>query len=147
MNKKVSLTILIILLTVIIALFVSASSLLTKEFFSIPFGNILVWIGFISLQLFVYIINNGFKRSKSIIGKTIKYLMIALIIISVFWFGLAYILSGNTSFNFNSNSTGYAGSPKASILYWNIIYTLVIAPLILMISYSLLRFFERLNQH
>ena len=145
MSKRTLLFILISVLLLIIFLFATGSSVLTKNVVGIPLGNIMVWIGFISLQFLVFTIKNRFKSSNSIIGKIIRFLMKTLIVISILWFGIAYILSGNINFNFSSNSAGYFGSPKASILYWNIIYALVISPIILMIAYTLLRFYERLK--
>lgn len=145
MNKRISLLILLLIILIIIILFSIGSTVLTKNIFEIPIGNIIVWIGFISIQLFVFTVNNRFKKSSSFIGKLIRYAMIVLVVVSILWFGIAYVLSGNVKFNFSSNAKGYLGSPKASILYWYIIYTLVIAPIILMISYSLLRYFERIK--
>ena len=142
MTKKTILSILFITLSIVIILFLTGSTILTKSILDIPLGNILIWFGFITLQLATYILNKGFKRNKTGLGKLIRGLMICLIVISVLWFGIAYILSGNTSFNFSSGATSYLGSPKASILYWNIIYVLVIGPIALMLIYNILRFLE-----
>ncbi|NRB83073.1 MAG: hypothetical protein HRU49_04755 [Winogradskyella sp.] len=71
--------------------------------------------------------------------------MIFLIIASVLWFGFAYLLSGNSSFNFGNKATGYIGSPETSILYWNIIYTLITTPFILLVSNTLLTRFKSLQ--
>ena len=142
MSKKTVLSISFLVLGIVIILFSTGSSILTKSVFGIPMGNILIWFGFMALQLATYTSNKGFKKSKTYIGKWIRFVMIGLIIISVLWFGIAYILSGNTSFNFSSSATTYLGSPKASILYWYIIYALVIAPITLTLIYNVLRFFE-----
>lgn len=146
MNKKKLLFILLSILIVNIVLFTSGSEILTKSLFGIPAGNIILWIGIISLQLLVYVVHNGFKKSTSLIGKMMRILMIVLIILAVLWFAIAYFLSGNVNFNFGSNTVGYLGSHKASILYWNIIYIIIIAPIVLLITYSLLSFFERKNE-
>lgn len=142
MTKKTLLFISVVILFVVILLFATGASVLTTDVLGIPFGNILLWMGFIALQLVTYLANKGFKKSTSTLGKILRSLMIGLIVISILWFGIAYILSGNTGFNFSSSATSYFGSPKASILYWNIIYGLVIAPIALSLIYAILRFFE-----
>ena len=133
------------ILGIVVILFSTGSSILTYDFFGIPAGNLIIWFGFIAIQLAVYSFHKGFKATHSVLGKLIRNLMRILIAFSVLWFGIAYFLSGNIGFNFSSEATGYLGSPRASILYWNIIYVLLIAPVILMILYSLLRYFERLK--
>ena len=142
MTNKSILYVLFTILGVVIFLFSTGSSILTKSVCDIPVGNILIWFGFMALQLIVYITNRGFKKSRSRVGKWIRALMICLMSVSVLWFGIAYLLSGNTSFNFSSTATTYSGSPKASVLYWYIIYVLVIAPVALMLIYNVLLFFE-----
>ncbi|OZV67229.1 hypothetical protein [Winogradskyella aurantia] len=143
---KKTLSISLLIIGIVVILFSTGSSVLTYNVIGIPAGNLIVWIGFISLQLGAYALKKGFKASSSLIGKLMRYLMLFLIGVSFLWFGIAYLISGNLAFNFNSNASGYFGSPKASILYWNIIYTLVIAPIALLILYSLLRYFEHLKE-
>ncbi|MCA0133400.1 hypothetical protein [Winogradskyella alexanderae] len=144
-NKKIF-PISLAVIGIVVILFSTGSSILTYDLFGIPAGNLIIWFGFISLQLAVYSFQKGFKASNSILGKLIRNLMRLLIGISILWFGIAYLLSGNLNFDFSSSATGYLGSPEASILYWNIIYALIVAPIVLMIAYSLLRYFERLKE-
>ncbi len=143
MTKKTILIISFFFLGLVIFLFSTGSSILTKDLLGIPAGNILLWLGLIALQIAIYLSNKGFKNSTSKIGKILRLVMIGLIVISILWFGIAYILSGNTGFNFSSSATSYFGSPRASILYWNIIYALVLVPIALTLIYGVLRFFER----
>ena len=146
LNKRKSLQFLIVVILGIIILFATGSSALTYNIFSIPFGNILVWFGLIALQLFAFISVNGFKINKTYIAKVIRLLITLLIFVSISWFGIAYTISGNVNFNFSSTAEGFVGSLKASILYWNILYTLIIGPFVLMITYNLLRFFIKLKK-
>ncbi|WP_411895718.1 hypothetical protein [Winogradskyella sp. A2] len=143
-NKKIF-SISLAVVGIVVILFSTGSSILTYDLFGIPAGNLILWVGFISLQFVVYSFHKGFKASNSILGKLIRNLMHLLIGVSILWFGIAFLLSGNFNFDFSSSATGYLGSPKASILYWNIIYVLIVAPVVLMILYSLLRYFERLK--
>lgn len=143
-NKKIF-PISLAVIGIVVILFSTGSSVLTYDLFGIPAGNLIIWFGFIAIQLAIFSFHKGFKASKSMAGKFIRILMLVLIVISILWFGIAYVLSGNIGFNFSSEATGYLGSPKASILYWDIIYALVITPIILMIAYTLLRYFERLK--
>lgn len=145
MSYKKLLTISLIIFGIVVILFASGSSVLTYNVFGIPAGNFIIWFGFIALQLCAFSLKKGFNSSKSLFGKILRILMISLIIGSVFWFGFAYLLSGNLNFNFSNTAVGYVGSPEASVLYWNVIYTLIIAPLILLIAYTLLRYFESLK--
>ena len=88
----------------------------------------------------------GLKSIKTYIAKVIRLLITLLIFVSISWFGIAYTISGNVNFNFNSTAEGFVGSPKASILYWNILYTLISGQFVLMITYNLLRFFMKLKK-
>lgn len=142
MSKRTILALSFLILGITIILFSTGSSILTYDLFGVPAGNILLWLGFIALQVATYISNGGFKKSPSRLGKLIRWLMIALIVISILWFGIAYVLSGNTGFNFSSSAASFFGSPEASILYWNIIYVLVVAPIALSLAYAILRFIE-----
>jgi hypothetical protein len=145
MNYKTVSSISLLIIGLVVILFSTGSSILTYNLLGIPAGNIIVWIGFIGLQLGAYSLKKGFKGSRSVLGKILRFLMLGLITIAFLWFGIAYLLSGNLGFNFSSSASGYTGSPEASILYWNIIYFLVIAPIILLIAYTLLRYFEGLK--
>lgn len=145
MSYKKLLTISLIIFGIVVILFASGSPVLTFDIFGIPAGNIIIWLGFIALQLCAFSLKKGFKSSTSTLGKVIRFLMITLIVASLLWFGFAYFISGNINFNFSNTAVGYVGSPEASVLYWNVIYTLIIAPLILLIAYTLLRYFESLK--
>jgi hypothetical protein len=142
MTSKTTLYISLVILGIVIVLFSAGSSILTTKVFGIPAGNLIIWLGFIALQFATYALNKGFRKQKTVLGKVIRTVMILLIIISILWFGIAYVLSGNTSFNFSSRNTTYQGSPRASILYWNIIYTLIIAPVVLSLLHNMLRYFK-----
>jgi hypothetical protein len=146
MSYKKLLTISLIIFGIVVILFASGSSVLTYNIFGIPAGSFIIWFGFIALQLCAFSLKKGFNSSESLFGKILRILMISLIITSVLWFGFAYLLSGNLNFNFGDKATGYVGSPEASILYWNIIYTLIIAPLVILIAYTLLTYFESLQR-
>lgn len=141
MNKKTSLIISIAILITSLVLLITGSSLLNISVLGIPLGNIITWLGFIALHIVCFLIHNGFKKNQSLLGKIIKHLMRTLLLVSILWFTIAYILSGNINFNFKT-SIDFIGSLKASILYWNINYTLAIAPIILSLLYSILRFIE-----
>jgi len=143
-NKKIF-PISLVVIGIIVILFSTGSSILAYALLGIPAGNLIIWFGFISIQLAVYSFNKGFKASKSMVGKFIRILMLVLTIVSILWFGIAFLLSGNFNFDFSSSATGYLGSPEASILYWNIIYVLIVTLIVLMITHSLLRYFERLK--
>lgn len=140
--KNSRLYILPIAFLIVLILFASGSPILTKSIFGIPAGNLILWIGFIALQLMVFSFNNGFNRSKSSLGQFIRYTMITLIVLSILWFGIAYVLSGDTGFNFSSSANSFVGIVAASKLHWVIIYVLIISPIVLMLIYRLLRFFE-----
>jgi hypothetical protein len=124
-----------------LVLLITGSSLLNQNLMGIPSGNVITWLGFIALQLSIYWGHYNFDKSKSLPVRIIKSIMITLIIISVLWFGLAYLLSGNINFNFKA-SPDFIGSTKASNLFWNINYFIVLAPIILASIYNLIRFLE-----
>ena len=142
MNKRTYLLVLGAIIFLNLLLFSTGSSILNINLFGIPFGNILIWVGLIALHLFFYKLNTNYESINTTIAKVIKALAKFFIFISIIWFGIAYLLSGNINFNFSSNASSYLGSPKASILFWNIIYTLVISPIILSAIYTILKFID-----
>ena len=142
MNNKRHLLVFATIIIVNIILFSTGSSILSKNLFGIPFGNILLWMGLIAFHLLFYKLNSNYESINTGIARLIKRLAKFFIFISIIWFGIAYILSGNVNFNFSSSAISYFGSPKASILFWNIIYTLVISPIVLSIIYTILKFIE-----
>lgn len=148
-NKKKHFILSLLILLISVTLLATGSSLLTKNLAETPLGNLITWFAFIALQLAIYWGHNKFAKSKTLLGKIIKSLIITLIIISVLWIVIAYGLSGNMSFNFKPSNT-FQGSIEASKLFWNINYTLVIAPIVLSSIYNVLRLFEirkeRLNR-
>ncbi len=137
-------TLVISILTVIIVafLFISGNKILTKSILSIPAGNLILWLGLIALQTTNYSINKGFESTNSFLSNTIKLLSVGLLVLSILWFGIAYFISGNLGFNFNSNATSFIGSPEAGVLHRNIIYFLGISPIVLMIVYKIASFIE-----
>ena len=142
MNNKTYLLVLGAIIIANLVLFSTGHSILSASLFGIPFGNILIWLGLIALHLFFYKLNANYTSINTKIATIIKGLAKFFIFISIIWFGIAYILSGNVNFNFSSSAISYFGSPKASILFWNIIYTLVISPIVLSIIYTILKFIE-----
>lgn len=142
MKRKLKLSVLAVILITVILLFISGSSLLVKEIFVVPFGNILVWIGLMAWQIFLYILNFGFKKG-GIPSRIIRAVAISLIFVSISWFLISFILSGNVNFNFSSNASSFQGSPNASILYWNLIYTLIVLPIVLTLIYQTIRIFNQ----
>jgi len=142
---KKYLLVLVSLITVIIILFLTGSSVLTYNLFDIPFGNLLVWFGIISIQLFFYLLNRGYKNQTNTFTKIIRILAMFFLVIACLWFFVAYVIAGNVNFNFSGSSTQFIGSPAASILYWNIIYTLIISPIILAFLYKVFNSIKRRN--
>lgn len=145
MNKSLKPLILLGLILIIGVLFLTGSSLLIYDFFGIPLGNLLVWIGLVILQFFVFIINKRFLHPDTIFVKLLRMAAIVLLVFSFLWFAIAYVLSGNVNFNFSSQSRNFVGSIEASIWYWNLIYVLTIAPLVLTVIYQLIRWLKKVN--
>ncbi|GAB5565447.1 MAG: hypothetical protein Wins2KO_25100 [Winogradskyella sp.] len=142
MNYNKTLAISVLTVIIVAFLFISGNSILTKSFLSIPAGNLILWLGLIALQITNYSINKGFESANSFLSNTIKLLSIGLLLLSILWFGIAYFISGDLGFNFNSNATSFAGSPEAGVLHWRIIYSLVISPVVLIIIYKIGSFIE-----
>lgn len=142
MNTKKYLLVLGAIIIANLVLFSTGHYILSANLFGIPFGNILIWLGLIALHLFFYKLNANYTSINTKIAAIIRSSARVLIFISIIWFGIAYVLSGNINFNFSSNANSYLGSPKASILFWNIIYTLVISPIILSMIYTVLKYID-----
>lgn len=142
MNKRTYLLVLMAIVIITIYLFATGSAILTIGIFGIPFGNILLWLGFISLHLFFYKLNNKYQTSELKIGKGLHFLAKFLLGVAIFWLVIAYILAGNIELNFSGTSPTFFGSARASVVHWNIIYLLTLSPFILSILYTIIRFIE-----
>ena len=142
MKKRTYLLVLIAIVIITIYLFATGSPILTKGIFGIPFGNILLWLVFISLHLFFYKLNNKYQTTELKIGNGLHFLAKFMLGIALFWLVIAYILAGNIELNFSGASPTFIGSAGASVLHWNTIYLLTLSPFILSILYTIIRFIE-----
>ncbi|MCT4623714.1 MAG: hypothetical protein N4A46_08835 [Schleiferiaceae bacterium] len=138
MNRIVLLRITLILSVSILVLFASGSALLVTPIFgneTLPLGNLLVWLGFISISTLFYCLDKEIYSGQTKVHGRYKMVFQVLIGLSLIWGFIAYGLSGNTQFNFINEPK--IGPFLASNIYWILIYIMVLSPILTFIIYKL----------
>lgn len=113
---------------------ITGDEILTTALFEDPFfptGNLLTAICFVALSTIFYTGISAFNQPATRREKLFSRIYIVLIILSVLWIPVGYLLSGNWSFNFSSSTAHFRGSPGASQLFWIYNYSLAITPILL----------------
>jgi hypothetical protein len=98
----------------------------------LPLGNIIAWAGIIALPTAIYFGINNLQKPTNYFERSIKYLLLTIIILAVFWAPVSYWLSGNFAFNF-TYQPGFRGSHLASKLFWYFSYFIVATPVVILI--------------
>lgn len=141
-------------------LFCTLSVLLTSLFFlvtgssilnyslnkenSLPLGTFITWFGIISLPLSIYLGVSEFRNPTKKMTKAFANLLKIVLILSVFWIGISYLLAGNLSFSFSEKST-FQGGQLAMSIFWKTTYSLAITPIFLLIIYLFSKLFNKSN--
>ncbi|MCB9264854.1 MAG: hypothetical protein H6558_07515 [Lewinellaceae bacterium] len=125
-----------------VVLILTASPLLVRPIVpgaNFPLGNLIIWIGLISLPLAIYTGIEKLYRPKTRIQKGFRTIILIILLLNAAWGFVGYYLSGNWAFNFTND-------PQSSIRYWNYIYFIVLSPLVFLLAYgiySLIRHFRK----
>lgn len=105
----------------VLYLFLTGSSWLTLSLYdtkNVPAGTFITWLGVIAFPTSIYFgvfirVHNGFRN-------ILKKILIACLILAIFWVPVCYLLAGNISFTF-SGKPEFQGGQSAMKLFW--IYT------------------------
>lgn len=108
--------------------------------FGIPWGNLIAWTGLIAFPaaqiLGLYHLRN--RREDPRIG-IFHIAAWGALVLSIFWGVLSYGLSGNWSFVFSQNATGFIGSPEAAAFFLYISMAAGLLPLVILLLYLIYR--------
>ena len=109
---------------------------------SLPMGTLLTWAGILSLPLSIYFGVERFRKPARATDKFIANALKVLIILSILWAPICYLLAGNLSFSFTEKA-GFQGGQTAMKTFWYFNYLLVVAPIMLLLLYGLLHLFYK----
>ena len=135
-----------ILLSVVIFtiyLLVSGSELMTVALDNsdtIPLGSFITWAGIIAMPLMIYCGVKELRQPNNELNKTLSKLLKLIIIISILWLPISYLLAGNIAFNF-STIHSFQGGPIAMKLFWIFSYGLTISSITILVLYWMARLF------
>ena len=125
MNKRKTYFYSALVLTIsVIILLVTGSSLLTIALDSegsIPPGNLITWIGMISLPLTIYWGIKDLRKPSGKLNRTLSSLLKIIIILGILWVPISYLLAGNLSFTFSEKET-FQGGQEAMKWFWRLSY-------------------------
>lgn len=130
--RKTLLYISIIIFLISTTLLVTGSSLLTRPLGGndgIPLGNITTWLGIISIPILILFSHKSFYNSDTTF-LSFSNVLKALILLSVFWLPICYLLAGNFNFSFTEKAE-FQGGQLASRIFWYFTYFIVVAPIVL----------------
>ena len=137
------------LLVLIFALFflVSGSSILSvtiDKLNTIPLGTFITWAGIISLPLAIYWGVHKVRNPENVLYKYLSIILKLLIILSILWVPISYLLAGNISFSFTEKET-FQGSQEAMKWFWRYSYGVAIAPIILLVFHWIILLVKKQN--
>lgn len=121
-----------------LVLILTASPLLVRPIVpgaSFPLGNLITWIGLVSLPLAIYTGIKELYRPKTKIQKGFRAVILLIILLNAAWGFVGYYLSGNWAFNFTND-------PQSSLRYWNYIYFIVLSSLVFLLAFGIYRLIQ-----
>ena len=109
---------------------------------SIPLGNLITWIGMISLPLTVYWSIKELRKPTTKLSKTLAWFLKTIILFGILWVPISYLLAGNLSFSFSEKET-FQGGQTAMLWFWRLSYGIGIGSIITIVIYWISLLFKR----
>ena len=144
-KRKIALLVSLIIFGFSLYLLVTGSSILLLSLSDssyIPLGTFTTWFGMIALPLLFYFSIRGFREPQTTIEKVFALLLKILIILAVLWMPISYLLAGNLSNTFTEKAE-FQGGQLAMKIFWYFSYSVVAAPLILILFYGIFTMIRR----
>ena len=138
---RIVLVLSIIIIVTVSFMLITASPLLEYELISdpiVPLGNVLTWLGIISIPVSIYTGVSSFRSTKKKYGRLFSFLIVFSMILAALWMPLSYLLADNWSANFE-NREGFRGSVIASRYFWAYNYLVIGLPLSTLFIYMMSR--------
>ena len=141
MRKNLKFAVFLSITFSVIALLLSGSNLLSYtigSYITLPLGNLITWVGMLSLPLSIYwgikpYINLNFKPHKYV-NKSLKI----AISLGFLWAPLAYVLAGNWTFTFKDKQE-FQGSMEAMEWFWRLNGGTVLFPILILFCFFISR--------
>lgn len=140
MNRTIILSISLIIFVTVVLLMITGSPILLAPVIRepyVPLGNLLTWLGFISLPILLLKSFKGLNQPTRKLDKVIRKGLLVILIMALLWGLIGYALAGNWANNFG-NQEAFRGSYKASRWFWTYNYFLIIGPFLLLLVYVIL---------
>jgi hypothetical protein len=141
LKKQLFLSISLIIFTGVLGALVMGAKTLNYPLLKnppLPFGNIIIALGFIALPCIFYFGVSSFYYPVNQKERLFSLFYKVLIGIAVLWFPLGYLLSGNFAFNFGS-TPDFQGGQLALKIFWAFNYILGLLPFLLLATFGLLK--------
>lgn len=108
---------------------------------SIPWRNIITWIGFISLPTSIYFGFQSLRKSYTKFQKILNSILIIDLFIAFLWLPIAFLLAGNWTNSF-SETTAFQGGQLAMQIFWGLNVVLLVLPIVIFIIFVLITFYQ-----
>lgn len=113
-------------------------SLLTIAVGTIPLGTFIIWAGYISMPGIFYFSISELSSPSSRFDYVFKFIWKLILIMSLLYGFVGYMLCGNWSFNFGVNEP-VIFIPNASNVFWTLSYGLLIVNILFLLFFLLFR--------
>lgn len=146
MKAKAKIYIPIVILVSSLFLVVTGSPILNKPLIkdsALPLGTLISWIGIIALTLTIFYIFNKIHSSGSTNHKILRYVFKGIISLASVWGFIGFLFANNWAFTFQ-NHDKFRGSIDASRFFWIYTATIVLFPILLIISLLLISMARKL---
>ena len=108
----------------------------TVGFSGLPLGTLVTWAGIVSLPVATFFGFDEFLGRETRVARTLRALMICMLLLCAGWGIVSYALAGNWAFNFSNRAGSFQGSVLAGEVFWA--YTISIVAMTLLASAALI---------
>ena len=122
-------------------LLITSSNLLMivlNDELGLPLGTISTWLAFIALSLSIYFSHDKLRKPINFFDKLLAFQLKLSIWVSISWPLISFSLAGNLNFSFSPKDT-FQGGQLAMKIFWIINYSLVIIPILVLLSHHILK--------
>ena len=95
----------------------------------LPLGNVIAWLGMLSLVLMIWFASPGLRQPTSFTDRLYRGIWVVLLFLALAWPFVSYALAGNWEFSFRRRDV-FQGSGEAATWFFSFSYAVVILPLV-----------------
>lgn len=95
----------------------------------LPLGNVIAWLGMLSLVLMIWFASPGLRQSPTATDRFYRGIWIVLLVLALAWPLVSYALAGNWEFSFRRRDV-FQGSGEAATWFFRYSFTVMLLPLV-----------------